>query len=81
MLSDILFKDRETKPQMKLSKEERKANVKDVFSVKNKETVKDKTILLVDDVYTTGATMEECARVLKKAGAKQIFGIAIAREE
>ena len=66
---------------MTLSREEREKNIKGVFSVENKELIGNKKILLVDDVYTTGSTMEECARVLKKAGAREVWGIAVAREE
>ena len=76
---NVLIKTKETPPQMELSEEERKENIKGVFLVKNKELIKNKKILLIDDVYTTGATMEECARVLKEAGAKEIIGIVIAR--
>jgi competence protein ComFC len=81
MMTNILLKNRETKTQMKLSREERTTNIKDAFFVENKELLKDKEILLVDDVYTTGATMEECVRVLKRAGAKAVWGVAVAREE
>jgi len=79
LIPDCLTKIRETTPQVKLTKEERKENIKEVFSVKNNHLIKNKKILLVDDVYTTGATMEETAKVLKMAGAKEIIGIAIAR--
>ncbi len=50
------------------------------FLIKDKEIVKDKNILLVDDFFSTGSTMEECAKVLKEAKAKKVIGIVIARE-
>lgn len=80
LLKNCLFKLRETPPQMELSGEEREKNIKNVFIAENKETVQDKKILLVDDVYTTGSTMEECARVLKEGGAKEVIGLTVARE-
>jgi len=67
-------------PQVELSEKERQKNIKNVFSLKNPVEIKEKKIFLVDDVYTTGATMEEAARVLKKAGAKEVWGVVIARE-
>ena len=79
VLSNILIKTKETLPQVELSDETRKENIKGVFLVKEKDLIKNKKILLVDDVYTTGATMAECARVLKESGAREIIGIAIAR--
>ena len=48
--------------------------------VKNKEEIKEKKILLLDDVYATGSTMDECAKILKEAGAKEVMGITVARE-
>jgi len=81
MITDILIKTKSTLPQIKLSKVKREENVKNAFSIKNTTEIAGKKIFLVDDVYTTGATMEECASILKGAGAKQIWGIAIAREE
>jgi competence protein ComFC len=79
--SDILVKVKETLSQMELSKEEREQNIKGVFEIKNAEKIKGKEIMLVDDVYTTGSTMEEAARVLKQAGAREVWGITVAREE
>ena len=79
LITNCLIKIKETLPQVELSDEERRENIKGAFLVKDKELIKNKKILLVDDVYTTGATMEECARVLKKAGAKEVIGIVIAR--
>ncbi len=75
----ILIKIRDTKPQTALKGKERLVNVKDAFIIKDRNRVKDRNILLIDDVVTTTATMNECAKVLKGAGAKRIFGAAIAR--
>src|SRR3989344_209314 len=79
VISDTLCRTKYTDPQVNLGKEKRLANVKGVFRVINPQAVAAKNILLVDDVYTTGATMEECAFVLKKAGAARVFGVTIAR--
>jgi ComF family protein len=80
MLNNVLFKIKETQSQVELSKEEREKNIKNVFLIKNSELIEGKKILLLDDVYTTGSTMEEAAKVLKESGAKQVFGIVVARE-
>jgi len=79
LIPNCLTKIKETFPQIKLSDQERKENVRGVFLIKDRELIKNKNILLVDDVYTTGATMEECAIVLKKAGTKKIIGVVVAR--
>jgi ComF family protein len=79
-ISDVLLKTRPTKPQMELSGQERAKNLLNVFAIKNPEKIRDKKIFLVDDVYTTGSTMEECAKTLRQAGAKSVWGIALARE-
>ncbi|MFH1894357.1 MAG: ComF family protein [Patescibacteria group bacterium] len=81
LVADCLIKEKETPPQMELPKEERIKNIKGAFSVKNSEILKNKKILLVDDVYTTGATMEECSKILKRAGAKEVWGVVVARGE
>lgn len=80
ILSNVLLKGRETLPQVELSERERKENVKGCFFVKN-GVIKNKKILLLDDVYTTGETMEEAAKTLKKAGAKEIIGMVVAKAE
>jgi len=79
LLDDVLIKIKETLSQVELSGKEREENIKGVFVIKNKEKIEGEKILLVDDVYTTGATMKECARILKEAGAKEIIGIVVAR--
>ena len=87
VISNFLIKTKYTKPQMELSKQEREKNILNAFSTNKKSggvsdtpPLPGKKVFLVDDVYTTGSTMEECAKVLKNAGIKNIWGIAIARE-
>ena len=65
VINDVLFKVKKTESKMKLSKEKRENNLIGAFSVKNLEKIKNKKVFLVDDVYTTGSTMEECATVLR----------------
>ena len=57
---------------------ERKQNIKGAFVVARPEMVKNKHIIVVDDIITTGITLEECAKVLKKAGAASVHGLAVA---
>ena len=84
LYNDLLIKYRNTYSQAKLNKAERQSNIQNSFKVnlssKHYPLMKNKKILLIDDVFTTGATMEECAKVLKREGAKQVWGMVIARE-
>ena len=64
---------------MELSGAERRRNVKDVFSVKHHQKIKGLRILLIDDVLTTGATLQECAKALRKAGAKSVDTLTAGR--
>lgn len=85
LISNILVKTKPTISQTELEKNQRIENIKNSFSIsKNWESsspnsLAEKKILLVDDVVTTGATMDECARVLKQVGAKEVWGMAVAR--
>lgn len=66
-----------TKTQTRLDEQKRRENVMNAFTVRT-DRVKDKSVLLIDDVLTTGATMNECARVLKQAGAKRVYSCVAA---
>jgi len=68
-----------TRPQVGLKARERLINIRGIFSANKNQLLKNKKILLVDDVITTGATMQECAKVLKQAGAKEVWGLVIAQ--
>lgn len=67
-----------TKKQSTLTKSERERNVKNAFKLKNPEKIKDKKVILFDDIYTTGSTVNECSKILKKAGATEIAILTIA---
>lgn len=75
---EILKKIKHTTPQIELSEEERKHNLHDTFTVPDMSRIKNKNIVLVDDVKTTGTTLEEAARTLKQAGAKRVWAITVA---
>lgn len=77
-LADHLVRSRRTESQVKLNRKGRIANVAGAFAVVGDLRVRG-TVVLVDDVYTSGATMNECAKVLKKAGAKSVWGMVLCR--
>lgn len=77
--SDILRKVKYTKSQTNLRKKEREKNLKNSMVIENKSAIYGKRILLIDDVATTNATINLCARLLKKAGAKSVIALCIAR--
>lgn len=74
----LLKKCRHNAAQSSMNAEARKANVIGVYSVTDKEILKGKRILILDDVFTTGATSEECARMLLTAGAKEVHCATVA---
>lgn len=75
-----LVRSRHTKSQTKLGRHARLENMVGAFTCVNAPNIKGKTILLIDDVATTGATLEGCAVALKQAGARKIFAYTFARE-
>ena len=79
MWADLLVRDRNTISQVGLKLEQRQRNVQGAFRVQAPGQCAGKTILLIDDVYTTGATVRECARVLLQAGAARVNVYTLAR--
>lgn len=77
--SDILLKTKDTKSQAKMSgRESRLRNLKGCFVVKSPEKIKNRNIIILDDITTTGATLHEASNILKKAGAKRVLCVAVA---
>lgn len=77
----ILERVRYTEQQAKLNAEERRRNVQGAFRVRSRESLMHRHLVLVDDVLTTGSTLNECARVLVEAGASRIDVLTLARVE
>ncbi len=76
---NILIKKIDTIPQAKISdRKKRLVNLKDNFICNDKEKIKGRTVIVVDDITTTGATLNEAMRVLKKSGAKEVFSFVVA---
>jgi ComF family protein len=75
----VLVRRRETPPQTQLTEEERRKNMRGAFAVKPDKPIENKTVLLIDDVYTSGATVNECSRALRRAGARDVYVLTLAR--
>ncbi|MDD8019117.1 MAG: ComF family protein [Bacteroidota bacterium] len=85
VLTDVVHREKYTVTQTHLNAQERKENVADAFSISGAAKIKEKTILIVDDVITTGSTIQEVSRTLKEAGAAKIIvgsaGLAMLGED
>lgn len=79
LCSDGLERVRETQSQTGLTRHQRRENLRGAFRVKHPEQVSGREILLVDDVFTTGTTASECARILRRAGATRVWVATVAR--
>jgi ComF family protein len=75
----LLERKRETVSQTGLTRHQRRENVRGAFGVTRADAVKGREVLVVDDVFTTGATVSECARVLRRAGASKVWVATVAR--
>jgi len=80
MISQCLKRNKNTKPQKDLSDKQRPLNMLKAFKVNNKyiNVIKNKKILLVDDIYTTGSTIDGCAKVLIDSGASEVYFLTVA---
>ena len=76
---EVLERSRDTQSQIGLTRHQRRENLRGAFRVKDREKVSGREILLVDDVFTTGTTASECARVLRRAGAARVWVATVAR--
>jgi ComF family protein len=79
LLLSCLLRVRPTAPQTSLSKKERLTNLRRAFAIDNVSSIKGQRILLIDDVFTTGTTLHECAKTLRKAGSGPVYGLTLAR--
>ena len=79
MCAGVLIRKRETSSQIGLTSHQRRENLRGAFGVVKPEFVRGREVLVVDDVYTTGATVSECARVLRRAGATKVWVATVAR--
>lgn len=77
---NCLVKTKNTIEQSKLNKQEREKNAQNVYELKNKEIIKNKKILLLDDIYTTGNTVNSCCKILKQVKPKKIGVIVLAKD-
>lgn len=79
--SDLLLRIKNTKPQTKLKKKERGENIKGAFALREDSSfmIQDLEFILFDDIWTSGATLKEAARVLKRNGVKRVWGLTLAR--
>lgn len=76
---DLVYKKANTIPQARIeNRNKRLKNIKGAFEIKNKEQIMGKTIIIIDDVTTTGGTLGEMIKLLKKSGAKKVVGFAVA---
>ena len=79
--SPLLIKTRNTLPQIMLSAKARNDNLRGAIKLNQKFNIKDKVILLIDDVYTTGSTLNECSKALKQSGAAKVYCLTVARKQ
>src|SRR5438093_8414464 len=75
----LLKRRRETQSQIGLTRRQRRENMRGAFAVAHPYAVKGQEILIVDDVFTTGTTVSECARVLRRSGASKVYVATVAR--
>ena len=80
LVNNCLYKHKNIVEQSKLGKEERIRNIQGVYDLSNSKKLENKKILLVDDIFTTGSTANECCKTLKLANTKEIAVLTIAKD-
>jgi competence protein ComFC len=75
----LLYRNRQTLTQVGLSKVERESNLKGAFNLRDTLPYLPKSVMLIDDIFTTGSTLNECAKVLKEGGVGQVYGFVFAK--
>ena len=80
LVTNCLYKTKNTIEQSKLNREEREKNAQNVYELKNGKIIENKKILLLDDIYTTGNTVNSCCEVLKQANPKKIGVLVLAKD-
>ena len=80
LVNNCLIKTKNIIEQSKLNKEDRQQNIQGVYSIQNKKIITNKKILLIDDIYTTGSTVNECSKILQQANPKKIGILVLAKE-
>jgi len=78
LLRQGLQRIRPTTPQMELTRDQRLTNLRDAFAIKDATMPADRRVMLVDDVFTTGSTLSECARVLRQEGYHEVSAVTVA---
>jgi ComF family protein len=79
LIPDALDRTRDTLSQIGLTRHQRRENLRGAFRVKHPEAIAGQPVLLIDDVFTTGTTASECSRILRRAGASQVWVATVAR--
>ena len=80
LMNNCLVKTKNIIEQSKLNKEDRIQNIQGVYELKNKQLIENKNILLIDDIYTTGSTVNECSKILKQGNPKKIGILVLAKD-
>ena len=80
LVNNCLIKTKNIIEQSKLNKEERRQNIQGVYELKNKQLIENKKILLFDDIYTTGSTVNECSKILRQGNPNKIGILVLAKD-
>ena len=80
LINDCLIKTKNIVEQSKLNREDRENNIKGVYELKNKQIIHNKKVLLIDDIYTTGSTVNECSKILRKGNVAKIGVLTLAKD-